>query len=666
MIKQSDSLEFLKTIGEYENDIIYSDPPYALGSEIIIRADGMVDYKKANDFMNKWEMPTGDYWNAWFKEAYRTLKHGGYCIMFGMDRQLLLFKYYANLAGFTEQQSLYWYFISNFPKATDLSKQIDKNAGAERNRIKVQEAAKDSVYGDYNGEIDDNNAITDLAKKYNGYKYSIAPLKQTNETVMVFQKPYKTGSALHDTLAYENGDDTCGCFALDIDGNRVGTETLPAQKRGASQTTEFQSGGFTEEREGRYPSQTFCNSNTAEVLDKQSGISKGSDTPRKRNGISPLFGMPNDNTPEYADKGGCSKILHKCDFQDDEHEELLQLYQKYAIMKEKHKGDELWENVNTVETPLKTNERELGSVQNDVLLNKQQKIEIKNLQNCLSVFNADWNSWIMKQTEQEKIISVLNDVLHNLDLEKINQNVLYAVKSVINIPIPTALKVAKMLITGTKESMANDQNLILKNEAEYMEDLITNKVDFAIPMLSVLFATIKPEIDTTLIMNFLKKYIMFVKVAIQKYIEETSSYHYLTQYQQNNYDIYFYKSKVSKSERNAGLDGFEDLEFKSDVPVPQRAERPFNSIKNNHPTLKPISLNEKILKLFKTPNDQKICFPFAGSGSEIIGGIKAGFNNWTGCELNQEYIDIANARIEYWTNKFDEESKKNIQQKLDL
>ena len=52
--------------------------------------------------------------------------------MFGMDRQLLLFKYYANLAGFEEQQSLYWYFISNFPKATDLSKMIDKNAGAER------------------------------------------------------------------------------------------------------------------------------------------------------------------------------------------------------------------------------------------------------------------------------------------------------------------------------------------------------------------------------------------------------------------------------------------------------------------------------------------------------------------------------------------------------
>ena len=125
-VKQSDSLEFLKLKADYENDIIFADPPYALGSEVIIRKDGKVDYAKANDFMNKWEMPTGEFWEKWFKEAYRTLKHGGFLIMYGMDRQTLLFKYYASLSGFQEQQSIYWYFISNFPKATDLSKMIDK------------------------------------------------------------------------------------------------------------------------------------------------------------------------------------------------------------------------------------------------------------------------------------------------------------------------------------------------------------------------------------------------------------------------------------------------------------------------------------------------------------------------------------------------------------
>ena len=70
--------------------------------------------------------------------------------------------------------------------------------------------------------------------------------------------------------------------------------------------------------------------------------------------------------------------------------------------------------------------------------------------------------------------------------------------------------------------------------------------------------------------------------------------------------------------------------------------------RNNHPTLKPIELNYRRLSLFKTPNEQVICYPFAGAGSEIIGGIKAGFENWHGCEINQEYVDIANARIKYW------------------
>ena len=69
---------------------------------------------------------------------------------------------------------------------------------------------------------------------------------------------------------------------------------------------------------------------------------------------------------------------------------------------------------------------------------------------------------------------------------------------------------------------------------------------------------------------------------------------------------------------------------------------------NNHPTLKPIDLNDKILKLFKTPNDQVIVYPFAGSGSEIIGGLKANFQNWYACEINQDYVDIANARIGHY------------------
>jgi len=131
MLKNQDSLQFLKEQKDYSVDINYSDPPYALGSQVIIRPDGKVDYKQARDFMSKWSMPTGDYWNAWFKEAFRSLKYGGYCVMFAMPRQDFLFKYYASLAGFETREPLWWFFISSFPKSTDMEKQILKSCERE-------------------------------------------------------------------------------------------------------------------------------------------------------------------------------------------------------------------------------------------------------------------------------------------------------------------------------------------------------------------------------------------------------------------------------------------------------------------------------------------------------------------------------------------------------
>ncbi len=399
-----DSLEFMKQQDDYSADIIYSDPPYALGSEIIIRPDGKVDYKNASDFMNKWEMPTGDWWEQWFTEAYRSLKHGGYCIMFGMDRQLLLFKYYAHLAGFTEKQSMYWYFISNFPKATNLANMIAKRdgAGSQGSTFPVK-----SEYQDY--------TLTPLAQKYSGYKYSIAPLKQTNETIMIFQKPYKTKSCLHDTLAFEQGDESISVGVVDIDGNRVEiTDGADLARQNKVDDGIFGVGNNNNNNAqqlkeqglppaGRYPSQTLCDT-----------------------GASELLGEP-------------SKILHKCDFELNEH------------------------------------------------------------------------------------------------------------------------------------------------------------------------------------------------------------------------DLYIYQPKVSKKERNAGC---EEMEAKPNNKYAQDKWTIENMgfaksepATNNHPTLKPIALNEKILKLFKTPNDQRIIFPFGGAGSEIIGGIKAGFTNWSACEINPEYVEIAKARIEHWTAK---------------
>ena len=432
-IEVIDSLEFLKKFKEYEFNLLYADPPYALGSDITIRPDGKVDYAKASDFMNKWDMPNGDYWEKWFKEAFRVTKHGGYVVMFGIDRQLLLFKYYAALAGFEEHQSLYWYFISSFPKATDLSKAIDKQLGVERPVIKSVEMhniKKGALLEASDSEIKKENQNdtynytapgSELAKKYDGYKYSVAPLKQTNETIMVFMKPTKNKGVVHDVLAYENGDKTINVSALDIANNRVGEnkrEQFSGRSTHGDVYNEYpQDNAHTEEVEGRFPAQTFVDEKISSSL------------------------------------GNSARILNVCNY---------------------------------------------------------------------------------------------------------------------------------------------------------------NKEDL---------------------------------------------------------ELYYYETKVNQKERNAGLDEFSKQLSAASEFRPNHLEKAnegadgnpygrWKPLKNNHPTLKPIELNYRILKLFKTPDEQKICYPFAGSGSEIIGGIKAGFNNWVGCELSPEYVDIAHARINYWTKEL--QDKKTI------
>ena len=272
-------LDVLKETAANSQDLIFCDPPYALGSDVIIRKDGKPDYRKAVDFMAKWQQPDGYFWEQWFAEAFRVLRYGGRVVMFGMDRQLMLNKYYACFAGFSEQQSLYWFFISSFPKASDLSKNLDKNAGAEREVVgftnrhttKHKENGTSIVLSrngvcEETGKTFETTPATTLAQKYDGMKYSIAPLKQTNETILVFQKPYKTGSCLHDTLAYENGDAECMCGAVDVEGNRCGTEdNLNGGAYSSGEFIENPNGIFNvrkkvpngfEQPTGRYPAQT--------------------------------------------------------------------------------------------------------------------------------------------------------------------------------------------------------------------------------------------------------------------------------------------------------------------------------------------------------------------------------------------------------------------------
>ena len=109
---------------------------------------------------------------------------------------------------------------------------------------------------------------------------------------------------------------------------------------------------------------------------------------------------------------------------------------------------------------------------------------------------------------------------------------------------------------------------------------------------------------------------------------------------------FFYVPKVSKKERNMGLDNFED---KSSVRVNaprDNEEEKTKSQKNNHPTIKPINLLTYLVRLI-TPQNGIVMDCYMGSGSTGIAALLEGFQ-FIGMEMDEEYFNIAEARIDSW------------------
>lgn len=65
----------------------------------------------------------------------------------------------------------------------------------------------------------------------------------------------------------------------------------------------------------------------------------------------------------------------------------------------------------------------------------------------------------------------------------------------------------------------------------------------------------------------------------------------------------------------------------------------------NHPTQKPISLCEKLIRSCKQPNTEGyVLIPFAGSGSECVASKNLGLS-FIGIELNEEYVKLIHERL---------------------
>jgi len=149
--EHGDTFKLIKDLGGCSTDIIFADPPYSFSKNLTTNdyTDQIIDKIQSNeideelfeliqnnnklgvpenskDFMGRWQNPTGNNWEVFFKESFRILKHGGFVILYGMEEAGSLFNYYASMSGFLQNQNLYYMFGQSFPKNLNLSKCLEK------------------------------------------------------------------------------------------------------------------------------------------------------------------------------------------------------------------------------------------------------------------------------------------------------------------------------------------------------------------------------------------------------------------------------------------------------------------------------------------------------------------------------------------------------------
>jgi site-specific DNA-methyltransferase (adenine-specific) len=127
------------------------------------------------------------------------------------------------------------------------------------------------------------------------------------------------------------------------------------------------------------------------------------------------------------------------------------------------------------------------------------------------------------------------------------------------------------------------------------------------------------------------------------------------QYQENQIDeadLVKYTTKASNAERDAGISR---NPTKVNDGRPSEIDNPYQRGEteriNIHPTTKPIDLTRYLASILLPPEEygtRRLFVPFAGVASEMIGGLLAGWDEAVGVEMEKEYVEIGNQRLQHW------------------
>jgi len=272
----------------------------------------------------------------WAEAVKRVLKPGAHLLAFSGNRTHHRLFSGVQDAGFEIRDCVTYHFGSGFPKASDISKTIDKRANAEREVMgenphysderSVDGYSDTDKYGsNHDGKLPYlTEPATDAAKRWDGWKTGLKP---ATEFVVMARKPFE-GATVDCVQEHGTG-------ALNIDGCRVDHNV---EREHTDRTTDRR--GETDEyrlndsdhdvrtpaQDGRYPANVVFDEVEAERLDRENGETSGSGSVTRNKDVDsgdpdihegyqrPNKTMFADDEPDgvrsFGDSGGPSRYFY--------------------------------------------------------------------------------------------------------------------------------------------------------------------------------------------------------------------------------------------------------------------------------------------------------------------------------------------------------------------
>jgi len=268
----------------------------------------------------KWDSSGIAYSVELWQQCLRVLKPGGHLLSFGGTRTYHRVAVAIEDAGFELRDSIAWLYGSGFPKSLDVSKAIDKAAGAEREVIGNYIAPDGgrrtggntfSVGKEPDGRPEGllTAPSTPEAQQWQGWGTALKP---AFEPVIVARKPIE-GTVANNVLKWGTG-------GLNIDGSRIGTEQRNMTIKETGFGTNFmddnwQPSGKSYDKtvQGRWPANIILDPYTAELLDEQSGDRQAGAFPKRADRTTNQifkYGLQERDKRINLDSGGASRFFY--------------------------------------------------------------------------------------------------------------------------------------------------------------------------------------------------------------------------------------------------------------------------------------------------------------------------------------------------------------------